>query len=96
MIRPKGQPGANRARLDHNFFGPRPPLGSNGGETIRIGTSEESLSDSLTLVERNIFDRTNGEIEIISIKSGANVVRGMTTGRISGRLPASPDCCAGC
>ena len=67
---------ANGHRIDANYFGPRPVLGSNGGETIRIGTSKESMFDSGTLVENNVFDRTNGEIEIISIKSGANIVRG--------------------
>lgn len=75
VIRPKGEPGPNRARIDHNYFGHRPPLGANGGETIRIGTSDESLSDSASIVERNIFERTDGEVEIISIKSGANVLR---------------------
>jgi poly(beta-D-mannuronate) lyase len=76
VIRPKGQPEANRHRIDHNYFGPRPPLGSNGGETIRIGTSDESLSDSRTTVEANVFDRCDGEVEIVSVKSGGNVVRG--------------------
>lgn len=66
----------NGHRIDANYFGPRPVLGSNGGETIRIGTSRESMMDSGTIVEGNVFDRTNGEIEIISIKSGANIVRG--------------------
>ncbi len=75
VIRPRGDPGPNRARLDHNYFGHRPPLGANGGETIRIGTSDESLSDSNSVVERNIFERTDGEVEIISIKSGGNVLR---------------------
>lgn len=75
VIRPKGEPGPNRARIDHNYFGHRPPLGANGGETIRIGTSDESLSDSASIVERNIFERTDGEVEIVSIKSGANVLR---------------------
>ena len=65
----------NGHRIDHNYFGPRPVLGSNGGETIRIGTSRESMFDSGTIVENNVFDRTDGEVEIISIKSGANVVR---------------------
>ena len=41
-----GDPLDNRHRIDHNYYGPRPPLGSNGGETIRIGTSDESLSAS--------------------------------------------------
>ncbi len=65
----------NGHRIDHNYFGPRPVLGSNGGETIRIGTSKESMFDSNTIVEDNVFDRTDGEVEIISIKSGANIVR---------------------
>lgn len=75
VIRRAGDPLDNRHRIDHNYFGPRPPLGSNGGETIRIGTSEESLSDSHTIIERNIFDRTSGEVEIVSIKSGGNIIR---------------------
>lgn len=75
VIRPKGEPGPNRARIDHNYFGPRPPLGSNGGETIRIGTSDESLSDSLSVVERNLFEGASGEVEIISVKSGGNILR---------------------
>ena len=66
----------NHHRIDHNYFGPRPVLGSNGGETIRIGTSHYSLSDSLTVVENNYFDRCDGEVEIISSKSGGNVFRG--------------------
>ena len=66
----------NRHRIDHNYFGPRPVLGSNGGETLRIGTSKYSLQDSNTLVERNYFDRCDGEVEIISSKSGGNVFRG--------------------
>ena len=66
----------NHHRIDHNYFGPRPVLGSNGGETLRIGTSRYSLTDSLTVVENNYFDRCNGEVEIISNKSGGNVFRG--------------------
>lgn len=65
----------NQHRIDHNYFGPRPILGSNGGETIRIGTSHHSLSDSLTVVENNFFDRCDGEVEIISVKSGKNRIQ---------------------
>lgn len=75
VIRRAGDPLDNRHRIDHNYFGPRPPLGANGGETIRVGTSEESLSASNTIIERNIFDRTSGEVEIVSIKSGGNIIR---------------------
>jgi poly(beta-D-mannuronate) lyase len=66
----------NHHRIDHNYFGPRPELGSNGGETLRIGTSKYSLTDSYTTVENNYFDRCNGEVEIISSKSGRNTFRG--------------------
>ena len=52
----------NHHRIDHNYFGPRPILGSNGGETLRIGTSQYSLTDSHTLVENNFFDRRDGEV----------------------------------
>lgn len=76
----------NGHRIDHNYFGPRPILGSNGGETLRIGTSHYSLSNSNTVVENNYFDRTNGELEIISIKSGGNIVRGNTFYEARGTL----------
>ena len=76
VIRAAGQPLDNRHRIDHNYFGPRPVLGSNGGETIRIGTSEESLSASNSIVENNIFEGCDGEVEIVSIKSGGNIIRG--------------------
>lgn len=76
----------NRHRIDHNYFGPRPILGSNGGETLRIGTSKYSLSDSLTVVENNYFDRCDGEVEIISNKSGRNTFRNNTFERSRGTL----------
>lgn len=66
----------NYHRIANNYFGPRDNLGSNGGETIRIGTSHFSLSNSNTIVENNYFDRCNGEHETISNKSGNNIYRG--------------------
>jgi hypothetical protein len=75
VVRAANVPLDNHHRIDHNYFGPRPPLGENGGETIRIGTSQESQSDSFTTVEDNFFERCNGEVEIVSVKSGANVLR---------------------
>jgi len=61
--------------IDHNHFGPRPPLGRNGGETMRVGYSWQSMSNSCTTVEHNLFDRCDGELEIISNKSCENVYR---------------------
>jgi poly(beta-D-mannuronate) lyase len=66
---------ANYHQIDHNYFGPRPELGYNGGETIRVGTSDQSLSSSFTVLEWNYFDQCNGEIEAISNKSCDNTYR---------------------
>jgi poly(beta-D-mannuronate) lyase len=66
----------NYHSIDHNYFGYRPTFGSNGGETLRIGTSHYSLTNSFTQVVNNYFEQTNGEVEIISVKSGKNTLRG--------------------
>lgn len=76
----------NNHRIDHNYFGQRPVFGSNGAETLRIGTSHYSLTASNTLVESNYFDRCNGEHEIISNKSGGNTYRGNTFYECQGTL----------
>jgi len=62
----------NNHLIAHNYFGPRPRLGSNGGETIRIGTSHVCHLNSGTIVANNYFERCNGEVEVISNKSGGN------------------------
>jgi poly(beta-D-mannuronate) lyase len=73
QVEAEAQP--NGHRIDHNHFGHRPPLGRNGGETIRVGYSWQQDNNSQTLVERNLFERCDGEIEIISSKSCENVYR---------------------
>ena len=65
----------NRHTIDFNHFGPRPPLGFNGGETLRVGTSNVSMNVSRTLVENNLFEKCDGEVEAISNKSCENVYR---------------------
>jgi poly(beta-D-mannuronate) lyase len=69
---------ANHHRIDQNHFGHRPPLGRNGGETIRVGYSHQSMTNSGTLVEHNLFERCDGELEIISNKSCENTYRANT------------------
>ena len=73
-------------RVDHNHFGHRPDLGKNGGETLRIGTSSRSMQNSFVTVERNLFEECDGEIEIISNKSGQNTFRYNTFRRSAGTL----------
>ncbi len=65
----------NNHSIDSNYFGIRKPLGSNGGELIRIGVSEHCTFYSNTKIVNNLFDRCDGETEIISIKSCGNLVR---------------------
>lgn len=76
----------NGHRIDHNYFGPRQVLGSNGGETLRIGTSKYSMHNSNSVVENNYFERCDGEVEIISSKSGGNIFRGNVFFESSGTL----------
>ncbi|MEM8945389.1 MAG: polysaccharide lyase 6 family protein [Planctomycetota bacterium] len=76
--------------IDRNHFVDRPapinPSSTNGFETIRVGTSSQSLSDSFTTVENNLFERTDGEIEIISNKSGNNTFQYNTFRESAGTL----------
>ena len=66
---------ANYHSIDHNYFGFRIPLASNGGEIIRVGVSEHCEFNSNTKIEDNYFEKCDGEAEIISIKSGENIVK---------------------
>lgn len=64
----------NNHVIEHNFFGHRPSIGGNGGETLRIGVSDYSRTRSNTRVVRNFFEHCDGEVEIISIKAEGNLV----------------------
>ena len=65
----------NFHRIVNNYFGPRPRKGGPHGETLQIGDSGTSMSPSHVLVENNLFDRCNGEVEVISSKSNFNEFR---------------------
>jgi len=65
----------NYHRIVNNHFGPRPRKGGPHGETLQIGDSETSMSPSNTLVANNLFDRCNGEVEVISSKTNYNEFR---------------------
>lgn len=65
--------------IHHNLFKDYQDTGgANGYETIRVGTSQQSQTDSYVLIENNRFENIDGEIEIISVKSGRTVVRDNT------------------
>lgn len=62
--------------IDHNNFGFRIPLAANTGEIIRVGLAEQCEFASNTQITNNTFTNCDGEAEIISIKSGANIIQG--------------------
>lgn len=65
----------NYHKINNNHFGPRPPKGGPSAETIQIGNSGTSMAPSYTMVESNLFDRCNGEVEVISSKTNFNEFR---------------------
>ncbi len=70
------------AQIDHNYFGDRLPFSGgefpdgsdNEFEGIRIGTSDTQAFPSYSRVEYNYMERMRGEAEVISNKSGSNVI----------------------
>ena len=72
--------------IDSNHFNKHSPLGSNGGETIRVGVARYSLTSSNTVIEHNYFEHCSGEVEIISVKSCYNKVNHNTFYECEGGL----------
>ncbi len=81
-----GEQDTGRHHLHHNHFGPRPRLGQNGGETLRIGDSATSMQDANCLVEENLLHRCDGETECVSNKSCGNIYRANTFLEVQGTL----------
>jgi len=73
--RPNDDP--NYAMIDSCVFENRKPVQgeNNGQECIRVGDSKYSLSKSYSVVSNNLFKQVDGEIEIISVKSGKNTIK---------------------
>lgn len=79
-------PAPNYHTISGNHFTDRPLGDGNGYETIRVGTSHQCESDSFSVIENNLFERIDGELEIISNKSGKNVFRNNTFFKSNGTL----------
>jgi poly(beta-D-mannuronate) lyase len=79
-VRGAGSQVARRVHIHDNYFHDfaSPGPGTNGAETIRFGLSGLSMSAGLGIIEGNLFVRCTGENEMISIKSGSNVIRNNT------------------
>ena len=71
-----GNPSINNYhQIVNNHFGPRPPKGGPSAETIQLGNSSTSMAPSYTMVANNLFERCNGEVEVISSKTNFNEFR---------------------
>ena len=79
-VRGEGRQVAQHVRIHDNYFHDftSPGPGTNGAETIRFGLSGLSMSQGFGAIERNLFVRCVGENEMLSIKSGSNVIRDNT------------------
>ena len=65
-------------QVDNNHFVDRPHGTGNGWETIRIGLSGIQARSAQALIENNLFERVDGELEIISNKTSNNIIRNNT------------------
>lgn len=76
----------DRAQIDYNYFGDRPPAfgrgyagsSDNEYEGVRLGLSTTHSAPSFSTVEYNYFERIQGEAEVISNKSADNTIRNNT------------------
>jgi poly(beta-D-mannuronate) lyase len=66
---------AQRTWIHHNYFLDQSFTGSNGGESIRVGLSGRQHGSAKALVEYNLFEKCNGDLEVISVKSTDDVIR---------------------
>lgn len=76
----------NHHQIVHNHFGPRPRKGGPSAETIQIGDSGTSMSPSHTNISNNLFEKCNGEVEIISSKTNFNEFRNNVFYKCEGSL----------
>jgi len=81
-----GVPTGNVIRNNH--FQDIPRAGKNGRETVKIGTNQPTYGHVVVgaIVEENVFDRCNGEAEIISNKCAGNTYRRNVFNQCDGEL----------
>jgi len=74
--------------IRNNHFQDIPQKGANGRETVKIGTNQPTYGHVVasTIVEENVFDRCDGEAEIISNKCAGNTYRRNVFNQCDGEL----------
>lgn len=65
--------GSRYLQIDHNYFKHRANIGQNGGESVMIHGA--GVWAHYAIIEDNLFERCNGEGELIGLKSSRNTVR---------------------
>ncbi|WP_207480647.1 chondroitinase-B domain-containing protein [Microbacterium sp. SD291] len=66
---------AKNSHIHHNYFSDHNFTGTNGGESIRLGTSPKALSSGGAIVEYNLFENADGDPEAISVKTSGHTIR---------------------
>lgn len=74
-VRGDGSQIAERLWIHHNYFHDFLPQKGNGAEAVQFGLSGYSLSASHSLVEYNLFEKCEGENELISVKASFVTLR---------------------
>jgi poly(beta-D-mannuronate) lyase len=74
-VRGDGSQIAERLWIHHNYFYNFSQQKGNGAEALQFGLSGYSLSASHSLVEYNLFEKCEGENELISVKASFVTVR---------------------
>jgi poly(beta-D-mannuronate) lyase len=78
---------AERIWIHHNHFHDFRPSRRNNSSALHVGHSERSMTSAWTVVEHNLFERTQGENEgAICNKASDNVYRFNTLGEQSSEL----------
>ncbi|GAA4844639.1 hypothetical protein GCM10023310_23210 [Paenibacillus vulneris] len=74
--------------IEYNYFHDWSYITDNGGENIRVGLSGMSMSDGLAKVQYNLFENTDNDDEVISVKSSHNTIRYNTVKNSRGQITA--------
>ncbi|OXM83764.1 lyase [Paenibacillus rigui] len=74
--------------VEYNHFRNIGPRATNEMESIRVGWSQISMSDGFITIQYNLFENCDGDPEIISVKSGKNIIRYNTVRNSAGVISA--------
>lgn len=74
-VRGTGKQIAERLWIHHNYFYDFSQQTGNGAEAVQFGLSGFSLSSTNSIFEHNLFEKCDGENELLSVKTSSLTVR---------------------